>query len=289
MGLRRFRLAPRAPEKDRAVIQSDIPFDFDDSRSGLRSVRSHAAESLAPAAATSPAVQPALSGAELVVKELERRGIEVVAGIPGGAALPLYDALHASRIQHVLARHEQGAAFIAQGMARASGKVAVCLATSGPGATNLITALADARADSIPIVAITAQVPQNLIGTDAFQEVDTCALARPVTKACFFARSAAELAELLPEAFRVAESGRPGPVLLDIPKCVLMERVLAGPARKPAGPAHSMSRREGKPAAIETAQSGATLLPAAPARAPASRVASWLDAGAAATWREIAD
>ena len=171
-----------------------------------------------------------LTGAELVVAELERRGIETVAGIPGGAILPLYDALVGSRIRHVLARHEQGAAFIAQGMARATGKAAVCLATSGPGATNLITALADARADSVPLVAITAQVPQKLIGTDAFQEVDTCALARPVTKACFFVRSAAELARLLPEAFEIAESGRPGPVLIDIPKCVLVERLPASAA-----------------------------------------------------------
>ncbi len=172
-----------------------------------------------------PAPLQRLTGAVFVVQELERRGIEIVAGIPGGAILPLYDALSGSRVRHVLARHEQGAAFIAQGMARVTGKAAVCLATSGPGATNLITALADARADSIPLVAITAQVPRKLIGTDAFQEVDTCALARPVTKACFFARSAAELARLLPEAFRIAESGRPGPVLLDIPKDVLNEEL----------------------------------------------------------------
>lgn len=170
----------------------------------------------------------------MVIRELERRGIDTIAGIPGGAILPLYDALQGSSIRHVLARHEQGAAFIAQGMARASGKVAVCLATSGPGATNLITALADARADSIPLVAITAQVPQKLIGTDAFQEVDTCALARPVTKACFFARSAAELAVLLPRAFELAESGRPGPVLLDIPKDVLTDRLPAAARESPA-------------------------------------------------------
>jgi acetolactate synthase-1/2/3 large subunit len=178
------------------------------------------------------------SGAALVIRELERRGIHTIAGIPGGAILPLYDALQDSSIRHVLARHEQGAAFIAQGMARASGKVAVCLATSGPGATNLITALADARADSIPLVAITAQVPRKLIGTDAFQEVDTCALARPVTKACFFARSAADLSVLLPRAFDLAESGRPGPVLIDIPKDVLTERLSddALPATLPPGP-----------------------------------------------------
>jgi acetolactate synthase-1/2/3 large subunit len=211
--------------------------------------------------------QPApLTGAQLVIAELERRGIETVAGIPGGAILPLYDALQGSRIRHVLARHEQGAAFIAQGMARASGKVAVCLATSGPGATNLITALADARADSIPLLAITAQVPQKLIGTDAFQEVDTCALARPVTKACFFARSATELAEILPRAFELAESGRPGPVLVDIPKCVLNERL-------PEAAPHSVTRPVGPAPAIATAS---------------GRVAQRLDADAAETWQRLA-
>jgi acetolactate synthase I/II/III large subunit len=173
-----------------------------------------------PAAATSPA----LTGAELVVRELERQGITWVVGIPGGAILPLYDALATSTIQHVLARHEQGAGFIAQGAARVTGKAAVCLATSGPGATNLLTALADAKADSIPLVAITAQVPRPLIGTDAFQEVDTCALAKPITKACFQATSADELLHLLPKVFAIATDGRPGPVLLDIPKDVLNER-----------------------------------------------------------------
>lgn len=213
-----------------------------------------------------------LSGAELVIRELERRGIDTLAGIPGGAILPLYDALAGSRIRHVLARHEQGAAFIAQGMARATGQVAVCLATSGPGATNLLTALADARADSIPLVAITAQVPQKLIGTDAFQEVDTCALARPVTKACFFAHSAAELAELLPKAFELAESGRPGPVLLDIPKDVLTQRLSA--AETAALEPHSRIHRR------ETAPAVAT------ARAP--RVRARLDPEAPETWRVLA-
>jgi acetolactate synthase-1/2/3 large subunit len=213
------------------VSQSEISFDCSDDpgASGLRSVRHPAAVLRArqaeEAVPLGPSSSLAITGAGLVIRELERQGIEVVAGIPGGAILPLYDALQQSRIRHVLARHEQGAAFIAQGMARATGRVAVCLATSGPGATNLITALADARADSIPMVAITAQVPQKLIGTDAFQEVDTCALARPATKACFFAHSAAELARLLPQVFELAQSGRPGPVLLDIPKCVLMERL----------------------------------------------------------------
>lgn len=224
----------------------------------------------APHAASAPTERPSsgpkpLTGATYVVRELERR-VEVVAGIPGGAILPLYDALAGSSIRHVLARHEQGAAFIAQGIARATGKAGVCLASSGPGATNLVTALADARADSVPLVAITAQVPRALIGTDAFQEVDTCALARPVTKACFFVRDARELTSLLPLAFELAEGGRPGPVLLDIPKDVLNEAI--GDASAPRecaspSPCIPLGRREPK-------------------------VARLLDAGLPSTWRALA-
>jgi acetolactate synthase-1/2/3 large subunit len=167
-----------------------------------------------------------LSGAQLIVQLLEREGVELVAGIPGGALLPLYEALDgAARLRHVLTRHEQGAGFIAQGMARISGRAGVCLATSGPGATNLVTAIADAKLDSVPLVCITGQVPQALIGTDAFQEVKTGRIVDTITKANFMARSAAELADLLPEAFRIAESGRPGPVLLDVPKDVQREIV----------------------------------------------------------------
>jgi len=167
-----------------------------------------------------------ISGAELIVQLLERQGVEIVAGIPGGAVLPLYQALGASRqIRHVLARHEQGAGFIAQGMARVSGRAAVCIATSGPGVTNLLTALADAKADSIPMVCITGQVSRHLIGTDAFQEVKTGYLAETITKANFIARSASDLLDLIPEAFRIAEGGRPGPVLIDVPKDVQMERI----------------------------------------------------------------
>lgn len=160
------------------------------------------------------------NGANLLRILLERQGIDTIAGIPGGAILPFYDALHRSRIRHVLARHEQGAGFIAQGMARVSGRAAVALATSGPGATNLITAIADARLDSIPLVAITGQVPQALIGTDAFQEVDAYGLTLPITKHNFLVRSAAELLEVVPLAFTLAESGRPGPVAIDVPKDV---------------------------------------------------------------------
>jgi acetolactate synthase I/II/III large subunit len=215
-----------------------------------------------------------LTGATFVVREFERRGIQVVVGIPGGAILPLYDALGQSSIRHVLARHEQGAGFIAQGMARLTGKAAVCLATSGPGVTNLLTALADARADSVPLLAITAQVPRALIGTDAFQEVDTCALARPITKACFFASNTAELMRLLPLAFELAEAGRPGPVLIDIPKDVLTERISGdqdGEGLIDSGP---------RPVGRQAASGGQTSCPAR-----ATRV---LDARESATWRELA-
>ena len=166
-----------------------------------------------------------MNGAQLILKLLERQGITCLSGIPGGANLPLYDALTASPIRHVLARHEQGAGFIAQGMARATGKTAVCLATSGPGATNLLTAIADALLDSIPIVAITGQVPRAMIGTDAFQEIDTYGLTIPITKHNFLVRSAAELLETIPAAFRIAASGRPGPVVVDVPKDVQTETV----------------------------------------------------------------
>lgn len=158
------------------------------------------------------------NGAEIIIKLLERHGITTIAGIPGGANLPLYNALHGSSIRHILARHEQGAGFIAQGMARSTGKTAVCFATSGPGATNIITALADAKLDSIPIIVITGQVPLKLIGTDAFQEVDTYGMSVSITKHNFLVRSAEELLTVIPEAFCIASSGRPGPVLIDVPK-----------------------------------------------------------------------
>ncbi|WP_300675116.1 biosynthetic-type acetolactate synthase large subunit [Desulfoluna sp.] len=158
------------------------------------------------------------SGAEIVIQLLERQGIKQVAGIPGGTNLPLYDALRESPIRHILARHEQGAGFIAQGMARSTGLPAVCFATSGPGVTNLMTAMADAHLDSVPVVAITGQTPLSLMGTDAFQEVDTFGLSLSVTKHNFLVRSVEELVEVIPEAFRIALSGRPGPVWVDIPK-----------------------------------------------------------------------
>lgn len=165
------------------------------------------------------------TGAELTVKLLEKQGIEIIAGIPGGSNLPLYDALYNSPIRHILARHEQGAGFIAHGMARSTGNTAVCFATSGPGATNTITAIADAKLDSVPIVFITGQVSLPLIGTDAFQEVDTYGLTLPITKHNFLVHSVRELLEVIPEAFKIAASGRPGPVVVDIPKNVQLETV----------------------------------------------------------------
>ncbi len=165
-----------------------------------------------------PGEKMKLNGAQIIVKSLEAHGIETVAGIPGGSNLPLYDALSKSGITHILARHEQGAGFIAHGMARSTGKTAVCMATSGPGVTNLVTALADAKLDSVPIVAITGQVPTSMIGTDAFQEVDTCGMTFGMTKHNFLVQDVRELAHVMDEAFRIAASGRPGPVLVDVPK-----------------------------------------------------------------------
>ncbi|MGE5470975.1 MAG: acetolactate synthase large subunit [Bacteroidota bacterium] len=180
-----------------------------------------------------------LTGAQITIRLLERQGVRTVAGIPGGAILPIYDALgQSSLIHHVLARHEQGAGFMAQGMARVSGQPAVCLASSGPGATNLLTAIADAKLDSIPLVAITGQVPRAMIGTDAFQEVDTYGLSIPITKHNFLVNSAEELLEVIPRAFQIAASGRPGPVLIDIPKDVQSQAIdiAAWPAAGSARP-----------------------------------------------------
>ncbi len=166
------------------------------------------------------------TGARAIVRLLERQGVRTIAGIPGGANLPIYDALSQSRqIRHVLARQEQAAGFIAQGMARTTGRPGVCFATSGPGATNMLTAIADAKLDSVPLVCITGQVPRRMIGTDAFQEVDTYGLSIPITKHNFLVRSAGELLEVVPRAFQIAASGRPGPVWIDVPKDVQNETV----------------------------------------------------------------
>src|SRR5690606_21335461 len=140
-----------------------------------------------------------------------RNGVEVVFGHPGGAVLPLYDALYGQSIRHILVRHEQAAAHMADGYARATGRVGVCMATSGPGATNLVTGLATAHMDSIPIVAITGSVPTELIGTDAFQEADIVGITRPITKHNYLLQDARDLPRVIDEAFEIAASGRPGP------------------------------------------------------------------------------
>ncbi len=168
---------------------------------------------------------PTLSGAQSLVRGLERAGAEVVFGIPGGAILPAYDPLmDAKTLRHILVRHEQGAGHAATGYAQATGKVGVCMATSGPGATNLVTPIADAYMDSVPIVAITGQVPRAAIGTDAFQEADICGITMPITKHNYLVQNPDDLPRVIAEAFHIAGTGRPGPVLVDIPKDVLQAR-----------------------------------------------------------------
>ncbi|KZS60163.1 acetolactate synthase large subunit [Mycobacterium ostraviense] len=163
-----------------------------------------------------------LTGAQAVIRSLEELDVDVIFGIPGGAVLPVYDPLFDSqKLRHVLVRHEQGAGHAASGYAHATGRVGVCMATSGPGATNLVTPLADAQMDSIPVVAITGQVGRGLIGTDAFQEADISGITMPITKHNFLVRTGDEIPRVIAEAFHIAASGRPGAVLVDIPKDVL--------------------------------------------------------------------
>jgi acetolactate synthase-1/2/3 large subunit len=178
----------------------------------------HAAEL---AAATTAAAPVPVSGAGSLVKSLEALGVEVAFGIPGGAILPAYDPLYDSTVRHILVRHEQGAGHAATGYAQATGRVGVCFATSGPGATNLVTPIADAYMDSVPMVAITGQVPRPAIGSDAFQEADIQGITLPITKHNFLVQTAEEIPRTLAEAFHLAATGRPGPVLVDIPKDVL--------------------------------------------------------------------
>ena len=163
-------------------------------------------------------------GSEALIKALEKEGVDVVFGLPGGANLPIYDALVDANLRHILVRHEQSAAHMADGYARIKRKAGVCFATSGPGATNLITGIATAYADSSPMIAVTGQVPLAMIGKDAFQETDIIGVANPCTKYAFQPRAAAEIPDTVKKAFYIAESGRPGPVLIDIPKDVQQAR-----------------------------------------------------------------
>src|SRR5260221_1332616 len=163
-----------------------------------------------------------MRGARILLEALVREGVDTIFGYPGGAVLHIYDELArmAPRLRHVLARHEQGAIHMAEGYSKATGKVGVVLVTSGPGATNVITGIANAYMDSTPLVIITGQVPLKMIGTDAFQEIDTVGITRPCTKYNYIVRDVSELAEIVHEAFYLASTGRPGPVLIDLPKDV---------------------------------------------------------------------
>ncbi len=168
---------------------------------------------------------PRMKGAQILVEALQREGVEYIFGYPGGAVLPTFDVLYEAPIKFILTRHEQGAAHAADGYARATGKVGVCIATSGPGATNLVTGIATAYMDSIPIVAITGQVKTSLIGNDAFQEADVTGITRPITKHNYLVKDARDLARVIKEAFYIASTGRPGPVLIDLPVDVQIQEV----------------------------------------------------------------
>ena len=162
-------------------------------------------------------------GAEILLRALKEQGVEIIFGYPGGAVLPIYDAIfNQNAIKHVLVRQEGGAVHAAEGYARSTGKVGVVLVTSGPGATNAVTGLADALMDSIPVVCLTGQVPTHLIGNDAFQEADTTGITRPATKHNYLVKKPEDLARVVHEAFYVARSGRPGPVVIDLPKDILI-------------------------------------------------------------------
>jgi acetolactate synthase I/II/III large subunit len=200
-----------------------------------------------------------LKGAEVVVRLLEELGVRWIFGIPGGASLPLYDALYDARgIQHVLVRHEQVAAHAATGYARASGEVGVCTATSGPGATNLVTGLADAFMDSVPVLAITGQVVRPNIGTDAFQEADVTAITMPVTKHNYLVMDPAELPRAVQEAYYLCRAGRPGPVLVDIPRDVLQAEIPSELLRVPFEPRYQPVL-DGDPARIAEAAEAISL------------------------------
>ena len=204
---------------------------------------------------TSPMSAPAeisAPGAEILLRALKDQGVEVVFGYPGGAVLPIYDAIfHQNAIRHILVRHEQAAVHAAEGYARSTGKVGVVLVTSGPGATNAVTGLADALMDSIPVVCLTGQVPTHLIGNDAFQEADTTGITRPATKHNYLVKRSDDLARTVHEAFYVARSGRPGPVVIDLPKDILIGKA---PYAPPPEEPHRSYRPQTKPDAARIAR-----------------------------------
>ena len=198
-----------------------------------------------------------MTGAQAVLECLKREGVEVIFGLPGGVLLPLYDAIYNSDIRHILVRHEQGAAHMADGYARSTGKVGVCLATSGPGATNLVTGIATAYMDSVPIVAITGQVNTFLIGKDAFQEADITGITLPITKHSYLLRDAEEIPLAFREAFYIANSGRPGPVLIDLPRDVTVAELefrwpeVKLPGYNPSTKVHEMQIKKAAKAFME--------------------------------------
>ena len=168
-----------------------------------------------------------INGAQAIIECLKKENVNLVFGYPGGAVLTLYDALYQNKFPHILTKHEQGAIHAADGYARSSGKVGVCFATSGPGATNLITGIATANIDSIPIVCITGQVATHLIGKDSFQEADVCGITAPVTKHNYLIKKVSDLPRVFKEAFHIASTGRPGPVVIDPAKDVFLEQCRA--------------------------------------------------------------
>jgi len=193
------------------------------------------------------------SGAKILIEGLQREGVETIFGYPGGVVLPIYDELYNAPIRHILVRHEQAAAHAADGFARASGKVGVCLATSGPGACNLVTGIATAYMDSVPVVALTGQVPTNLLGNDAFQEADISGITLPVTKHSYLVKDARDLSRVIREAFYIASTGRPGPVLIDLPKDVSTNQVEDRPPEGPVSLRGYQPTVKGHPRQIEKA------------------------------------
>src|SRR6516225_74807 len=169
-----------------------------------------------------------LSGADILVQSLVNNGVEVIFAYPGGASMPIHQALtrHAGRLRTILPRHEQGGGFMAEGYARSTGRVGVCLATSGPGATNLVTCLADAKMDSVPLVAITGQVGTQVIGSDAFQETPIVEICRAITKHHYLVTRTEDITRVFKEAFHIAGTGRPGPVIVDVPKDVQNKKIV---------------------------------------------------------------
>src|SRR5438034_2913291 len=169
-------------------------------------------------------IGPVMFGRDILVQALEREGVEAIFAYPGGASMEFHQALTRSKIRTILPRHEQGGSFAAEGYARAAGKAGVCMATSGPGATNLVTAIADAYMDSVPLIALTGQVPQAMIGRGAFQETDFFGMTLPVVKHSYLITNIADIARIVKEAFHVAQSGRPGPVVIDFPKNIQQQK-----------------------------------------------------------------